>query len=182
MKEKRLIYALRCPFTNEIHYIGKTTAGMTKPFSHLTKSHSPKIREWVDGLLELGYKPIISVLQTVTMKEDLDLMERSWIQRSLNNGDLLLNSNLVTPLLISADLDEILSDGNGKEMDRIVYFIKEKRKSVGLTQEEFALKTGIGLKTLRKIEQKNTHIQLDGLLKVLRMFGCSLGVVKIPRD
>ena len=34
---KRLVHALKCPFTNEVHYIEKTTNGMIRPSSHLKK-------------------------------------------------------------------------------------------------------------------------------------------------
>ena len=44
---KRLIYCLKCPFTKEIHYVGKSSSGMIRPLSHLNKSHSDKINEWV---------------------------------------------------------------------------------------------------------------------------------------
>jgi hypothetical protein len=37
---KRLIYSLRCPFTDDVHYVGKTTAGMVRPLKHLTKRKS----------------------------------------------------------------------------------------------------------------------------------------------
>lgn len=45
MKDK-LIYALGCPITSEVHYIGKTEKGLTRPFQHLKDSHNGKIREW----------------------------------------------------------------------------------------------------------------------------------------
>jgi len=34
-------------------------------------------------------------------------------------------------------------------------FVKERRKEVNLTQEEFAERTGVALTVIRKIEQKN---------------------------
>jgi DNA-binding XRE family transcriptional regulator len=179
MKKERLIYALCCPFTDNIHYIGKTTVGMSRPLQHATKSHSVKVIEWVESIREIGHKPEVRILETVTLEDDLDARERYWIQLRLNKGDLLLNDILITPLLISNDLDIRLGDGEGYDMKRISKFIKERRKLVGLNQEDFAYKCGIGLKTLRKIEQANTNIQLDGLLIVLKMFGCTLDVIKL---
>lgn len=181
MKSERLIYGLFCPFTDKIHYIGKTTVGMRRPLQHATNSHSKKVREWVDGLKEIGHSPAVKILEQVSINDDLDVRERYWIQYRLDKGDLLLNDCLVTPLLISNDLDVILGDGEGMEMKVIAKFVKERRKSVGITQEEFAYKTGIALTVLRKIEQGKSNIQLDGLLQVLKMFGCTLDVTKIRK-
>jgi DNA-binding XRE family transcriptional regulator len=181
MKNKRLIYSLCCPFTGDIHYIGKTTKGMSRPLQHATDSHSAKVKEWVEGLRDIGHKPEVKILETVSDVNNLDSRERYWIQYRLNKGDLLLNDCLVTPLLISNDLDKIIGDGEGMEMERIGRFIKERRGSVGLTQEEFADKTAVALTVLRKIEQGKSNINLEGLLSILRMFGCTLDVVKMVR-
>jgi hypothetical protein len=61
--QQYIIYGLYCPFTDNIHYIGKSTVGMLRPLSHMTKSHSTKINEWVSQLKVLGYKPIIKILE-----------------------------------------------------------------------------------------------------------------------
>ena len=45
-------------------------------------------------------------------------------------------------------------------------------------QSEFSLKAGVALTVIRKIEQGKTNINLDSLLQVLRMFGCTLDVIK----
>jgi transcriptional regulator with XRE-family HTH domain len=60
---------------------------------------------------------------------------------------------------------------------RIAKFLKQKRKAAGLTQEEFALKTGVSLGFLRKIEQEKSNETLDLLNQALSMFGANLGVV-----
>jgi y4mF family transcriptional regulator len=46
-------------------------------------------------------------------------------------------------------------------------FVKQKRKSVNLTQEEFADKCGVALTVIRKIEQGKTNLQLDKVNTVL---------------
>ena len=60
---------------------------------------------------------------------------------------------------------------------RIAKFLKQKRKSAGITQEEFAMKSGVSLGFLRKIEQQKPNETLDLLNQALSMFGASLGVV-----
>ena len=39
-------------------------------------------------------------------------------------------------------------------------FVKERRKQVGLTQEEFAERAGVALTVLRKIEQGKTSCNI----------------------
>jgi y4mF family transcriptional regulator len=179
MQEQRLIYSLRCPFTDAIHYIGKSTQGMTRPMQHLTKSHSDKVIEWVEELKLIGHAPVVKVLEYVSINDDLDNRERYWIQKEINNNSLLLNSCLVTPLLITHNIDELLGDGKGMESLRIAKFVKENRNRVGLTQTDFAAKTGVALTVIRKIEQGKSNLTLESILQVLAMFGCTLGVVKV---
>ena len=63
-------------------------------------------------------------------------------------------------------------------MKRLAEFVKERRKEVNLTQEEFAERTGVALTVIRKIEQGKTNLNLDKVNLVLSMFGHEL----IPVD
>ncbi len=56
-------------------------------------------------------------------------------------------------------------------------FVKERRKEVNLTQEEFAERAGVALTVIRKIEQGKTNMNLDKVNLVLRMFGHELAPV-----
>lgn len=58
-------------------------------------------------------------------------------------------------------------------------FVKEKRKSVNLTQEEFAQRAGVALTVVRKIEQGKGNLQLEKANRVLLMFGHTLVPVSI---
>lgn len=51
-------------------------------------------------------------------------------------------------------------------------YIKEERKKAGLTQEEFALRSGLGLRFVRELEQGKETMQLDKVNQALAMFGC----------
>ncbi len=62
-------------------------------------------------------------------------------------------------------------------MKSIADFIKERRKEVGLTQEEFAERSGVALTVIRKIEQGKTNLNMDKVNLVLKMFGHELGAV-----
>lgn len=58
----KIIYALKCPFTEEVHYVGKSTSGIVRPLTHMSKSNSDKINEWVISLKAIGSKPEIQIL------------------------------------------------------------------------------------------------------------------------
>lgn len=51
-------------------------------------------------------------------------------------------------------------------------YIKEERKKAGLTQEEFALRSGLGLRFVRELEQGKDTVRLDKVNQALAMFGC----------
>lgn len=50
-------------------------------------------------------------------------------------------------------------------------FLKYYRKQAGLTQEELAIKAGVGLATIRDMEQGKQSLQIDSVNKVLALFG-----------
>ena len=50
-------------------------------------------------------------------------------------------------------------------------FIKEERKKAGLTQEEFAIRSGLGLRFIRELEQGKETVRLDKVNQALAMFG-----------
>ena len=64
-------------------------------------------------------------------------------------------------------------------METLSEFVKQKRKDVRMTQEEFAERTGVALTVIRKIEQGKTNLNLDKVNLVLEMFGHTLAPVKI---
>lgn len=62
-------------------------------------------------------------------------------------------------------------------MNLISEFVKKRRKQAGLTQEEFAIKAGVALTVIRKIEQGKKNLSLSKVNQVLIMFGQVLGPV-----
>ena len=55
-------------------------------------------------------------------------------------------------------------------MNPIAKFIKENRKAAGLTQEEFAIRSGLGLRFVRELEQGKETVRMDKLNTALAMF------------
>lgn len=57
-------------------------------------------------------------------------------------------------------------------------FVKEKRKSVNLTQPELAEKAGVGLRFVRELEQGKESLRIDKVNQVLQLFGYEVGAVQ----
>ena len=62
-------------------------------------------------------------------------------------------------------------------MKQLAEFVKDRRKEVNLTQEEFAERAGVALTVIRKIEQGKTNLNMDKVNIVLQMFGHELAPV-----
>jgi y4mF family transcriptional regulator len=58
--------------------------------------------------------------------------------------------------------------------------MKALRKAHGLTQEDLALKTGVGLRFVRELEQGKRTLRMDKVNQVFELFGMQLAPVKIP--
>ncbi len=67
-------------------------------------------------------------------------------------------------------------------MTPIARLIKEKRKILKLTQQELSLKSGLGLRLIREIEQGKTSMRVDKVNQVLALFGMELVPATKPRN
>lgn len=64
-------------------------------------------------------------------------------------------------------------------MNHLSEFVKSRRKKLGLTQEEFADRSGVALTVIRKIEQGKDNLSLSKVNQVLIMFGHILAPINI---
>ncbi|MCQ2258692.1 MAG: helix-turn-helix transcriptional regulator [Bacteroidaceae bacterium] len=62
------------------------------------------------------------------------------------------------------------------EQNRISVTIKALRKEYNLTQEDLAIKSGVGLRFLRELEQGKATVRLDKVNQVLNLFDKELNV------
>ena len=53
----------------------------------------------------------------------------------------------------------------------IAHFIRSERKKAGLTQEEFAVRSGLGLRFVRELEAGKETVRMDKVNQALAMFG-----------
>lgn len=66
----------------------------------------------------------------------------------------------------------------GCNMNPIAEYVKTKRREAGLTQEEFAMRSGLGLRFIRDLEQGKPTVRMDKVNIALNMFGMEAGPVK----
>ena len=69
-----------------------------------------------------------------------------------------------------------------KNKNELSIFLKNKRKEFGYTQEEFAMRSGLGLRFIRELEQGKKTLRMDKVNQALEMFGYTLGVKGIKDD
>ncbi len=59
--------------------------------------------------------------------------------------------------------------------------VKMLRKRVGLTQKELAIRSGVGLRFVRELEQGKQTVRVDKVDQLLALFGYHLEPVKDQR-
>ncbi len=63
-------------------------------------------------------------------------------------------------------------------MTTLVTYVKAKRKEFGLTQKDVSMKSGVGLRFVRELEQGKETLRMDKVNQVLQLFGASLEPTK----
>jgi y4mF family transcriptional regulator len=59
-------------------------------------------------------------------------------------------------------------------------FIRTNRKAAGLTQEEFALRSGLGYRFIHELEKGKPTVRLDKVNQALAMFGMEAVPGRMP--
>ena len=76
----------------------------------------------------------------------------------------------------------LIGDSMVKNQMLISEIVKEKRRELGLTQEELARRVGVGMRFIRDVEQGKETVRLDKLNQVFHFFGLEVGAVPMRRD
>ncbi|NTW82604.1 MAG: helix-turn-helix transcriptional regulator [Chlorobiaceae bacterium] len=67
-------------------------------------------------------------------------------------------------------------------MNDLSRFVRDRRKSLNLTQTELAEKAGTGLRFIRDLEQGKKTLRMDKVNQVLGLFGYRLSPVMSERE
>jgi y4mF family transcriptional regulator len=64
----------------------------------------------------------------------------------------------------------------------LVFFVKRRRKQLGLTQVDLADRAGVGLRFIRDLEQGKQTLRLDKVNQVLALFGHAMKPVPLSDE
>lgn len=67
-------------------------------------------------------------------------------------------------------------------MSPLSTFVRNKRKEMGLTQQDLAHRAGVGLRFLRELEQGKSTLQMHKVNQVLLLFGHELAPMPMDRQ
>ena len=149
---------------------------MFRPRTHMSRSHSSKIREWVNELKEFGLKPVIKVLEEIDFIENLNVREKYWIQKSIADGCYLLNVTLNTAQhLITEEVTKYNSAPDVNAYQQLAKVVQRERMEAGLTVEQLAEYTDLAPGFIRETEQgKERMIKLDKTMQLLDFFNLKI--------
>ena len=92
-------------------------------------------------------------------------------------------SGIIIRKHISYIPDRVYNYAMDKQMKNpIGTYIQTERKRAGLTQPEFALRSGLGLRFIRDLEQGKSTVRLDKVNQALTMFGSMAVPGRKPRE
>lgn len=88
-----IIYALMCPMTSQIKYVGRTRNLVSRYKSYLSENDDRRNRsldEWINLLLANSVKPFLVILEICKYKEWME-REKYWMEYFVGKGERLLN-------------------------------------------------------------------------------------------
>jgi transcriptional regulator with XRE-family HTH domain len=163
-----LIYGLRDPRNDIYKYIGKTTVGVGRPLTHLTKSHNSFVNEWVSELNVLGCQPHVDVIERDIQLDDLSTRESYWIAyysdlygELFNGGDHIYES-IAEPSILS--YDDIAK--TWRSLLNVGEIYKRVKVQYGFSNEEIASMLNVSRKTVYHIRQGGMKTTLETIARL----------------
>lgn len=86
----KFIYALRCPVTNEVRYIGASTNPVRRYYSHLSDGVNARKRAWLRALKTMGRRPELIILDRCKWAEHRRV-EDGWTHYFIAQGNDIVN-------------------------------------------------------------------------------------------
>ena len=157
-----IIYGLRDPRNDTYQYIGKSTVVTKRALSHLTKSHSIRVNEWVATLEQDWLYPIIDIIEEVSDINELPEREKYWIEYYSEINPNLFNIQLKEPSLPNkiTQEDEDKFHYLSSVIRDLHLILRKERLCRGITQEEFSKEMGIARSTLSLLERgENVYLK-----------------------
>ena len=185
MKSKNIIYGLRCPYTDEYKYIGKSINGISRAKTHLTYSHNESVNIWVKELRDDGLTPHIDLLEECDISE-LSIKEQFWIQFYIDHGDILFNvikyeGKSIEKLKYDLEFKKVKYNKLLEEVESSINLmfdipntIKERRNTLRLSQSDLSELSDISVNTIYKIETNQINPTLSTINSIYEVLGLQL--------
>lgn len=150
MRTTTFIYALSCPISGEIKYIGKANNPKNRLSEHKRmRDKNISKNNWIKNLLDNGLSPILNILEEVTLSEWKD-KEKNYIIEFRESGNLF----------------NLCGGANGSEFGNKTSFDgSNARKIVCLSKEGNYIETFKSIKDSRKKYGSGINSVLHGLTK-----------------
>jgi hypothetical protein len=144
---------------------------MNRPFTHIKeKSHNAKVNDWVRYLKDQSLEPVLVILEHDFEDKYLNDKEKFWLNKTLNDGHLLLNQVGVSPAFYQATEFDV--EPSTDFLADIRLYVKGRRKFLKLTQPELAARAGVGLRFVRELETgSKSNFQTVSIEKLLNLLG-----------
>jgi len=165
---KNIIYGLKDPRNDVYQYIGKSTVGNIRALSHLTESHSERVKEWINSLNDSWLYPIVEVIEEVEDINELPEREKHYIDYYYNINPNLLNIHLIDKNINNTRTEEDEKDFNDLNslLFKLPKILKNERVYRKLTQQEMAEKIGVNRGTVSMCENGG-NVSIDTIKKYL---------------
>lgn len=165
---KNIIYGLKDPRNDVYQYIGKSTVGNDRALSHLTKSHSNNVNEWLKDLDDKWLYPIVEIIEVVDNIDDLPEREKHYI-----NYYHEINPNLLNVQLKNRNINQTRSEDDENDFDtlfslitKIPTILKNERIYRKLTQDDIAKEMSVSRSTISLCEN-GSNVGFDLIKKYL---------------
>lgn len=173
------VYSHVNPVTGNPFYIGKGVGSRC----HDKSGRTPAWKLLVKGMADRGITYEVRILSMCKDEMEAFQKEREAIQERLEAGCILVNKVVGLPEgdnFILADSEYVPDEWN--RSGTLATFVRTKRKSCKLTQEQIADRAGVGLRLLREIEAGKPTLRIDSVNQVLHLFGYEMAPCrKSPR-
>ncbi len=150
MKTTTFIYALSCPISGEIKYIGKANNPKSRFSKHKQMVDNNQSKNmWIKELLDSGLSPVLNILEEVSMSEWKE-KEKDYIKEFRELGNLL----------------NLCGGANGSEFGNKGSFDgRNARKIVCLSKDGIYIETFDSIKEARKKYGSGINSVLHGVTK-----------------